>query len=175
MKRFVLCLAAMAFSLISVHAARAENGDFTPDELRVTPYCGVYHFDRGKIRNGRHLNETPDCLGGALGWHLNDRVDAGLMALSFRNSIYRRTVVAGGYLETDLIQNPAKDGLLDACGVGVAAGGQIVKGYDVPALGEAYGYCEKWRLRANVTVVPPLGSDVDSAVIWTLDLKLWEG
>jgi hypothetical protein len=174
MKHYILCLALMAFSLMFVHVARAEVEDYIPGEFRLTTYCGVYHFDRNKIRNGRELNETPNCLGGSVGWHVNDTVDAGLIALSFRNSIYKRTVLAGGYIEKDLYQNLKRDGILDFCGIGAALGGQVVKGYDVPVIGDVYGYCEKWRLRANVTVVPPIGSTVDSAVIWTIDLKLWE-
>jgi len=163
--------------LLSASAARADTngaGDFTPDEFRVTPYCGVYHFDRNKIRNGRHLNEEPWCMGGALGWKVDDTIKAGVMAMDFRNSIYKRTVIAGAYVEDDLYQNVKKDGLIDDCGLGLTAGGQIVKGYDTPVIGEVYGYCEKWRVRANMTIVPPLGSEVDAAAIWTVDLKLWE-
>jgi hypothetical protein len=159
------------------HPAAAGEVDYLPDEVRATPYCGVHHFNQGKTRGGRPLNETPNCYGGSVGWDLNTDgdIEAGVSFNAFRNSIYKHTVLAGAYIETDLYKNKEKDGLIDACGVGALAAVQLVKGYDTPILGDVYGYCEKWRFRANAAVIPPVGNVVDAAVIWSVDFKLWEG
>lgn len=171
-----ILLASISIALGMPSKALAQASQPSPDKsVWVTPYCGVYHTDRAATTDTRldargqpkRLNETPHCLG--LRAELRTKKDwvSGVFLNDFNNSSYRNTTLLGVFTERTLLGKRDKGA---TCGAGFMLAGQIRKGYDLPALGDVYGFCKTKSLYAKALFMP----SKPHAFIWSVDVKLFK-
>lgn len=149
----------------SALTARAgETNSLLADEVWVSTFAAVEHF------NGTG-NEDPDYLDVTFKYNLNETVSTGFNVADYENSRYKRTTVLSAFAEKDLVQNTWA---CDEAGVGAMLGYQLRKGYDIPVLGNVYGYCQKWRVRGSVAAVPDIGGGVVPHTMAKAEFNVWK-